>query len=519
VAFQFYDRDGNFAGGIVAPPSATASQGLSEAGSSSVSAPYAAWKGLIPEDFRMFLMELMGPFGEHLPHGRWLTCTHDQIIPGNMVAAGNGLLEELRQGCLPPGYYASYRPVLDVLTRVLRASGTEWVLGDTSTAVNSFVTVNLEGQTFLGAVVELCSTSGNYFRHDGRSRVLDILTEPIEDVVATLVCAEGDLEVLPSTYGYAESPQVVINASEVLCGAYPSGGEYVREDSVSEVLYPQGDEILPAGFSFQHYTGGLAIVRNAATEVTAGVALCTGGLLRQAQFDTIAPLSNTEVSANGMLDATTAGGSLTSEVLNRPNDNFWNGGTLEIGGVSYPVQGHIGNTITGGWGAFEARTEFKISKNFPYDAEKVTEARQALVDAVVGKLLANAQAALQVSVTARGLNVVLHPGDAVRLECVGQVEFEDALTMMRQQFTFDTLNRTFIVISVTAEVTATDVIYQLDLTDTMRLLPTEVGIREIHELMKQRNYARKRTFAIVSSEAPSMKYGGMMWVDTSGDDE
>jgi len=519
VIFQFYDRDDGFAGGIVAPPSATTTQGLSEAGSSSVSAPYAAWKDLIPEDFRMFLMEIMGPFGELLPYGRWLTCTHDQIIPGNMVAGGNGVLEELRQGCLPPGYYASFRPVLDVLAQILLASGTEWVLGDTSTAVNSFITANLEGQTFLGALVELCSMSGNYFRHNGHSRVLDILTEPVGGVVATLVCAEGDLEVLPTTYGYVEAPQIVINASEVLCGVYPEGGEHVREDSVSEPLRPVGNEELPEGFSFQHFAGGLAVVLNASTVVSAGVTLCTGGLLRQASFDTIEPLSNTEVTANGTLDAATAGNSITSEVLNRPNNGFWTEGVLEIGGISYPVQGHMGNTVYGGWGAFALGTEFKISKSFPYDQEKVNEARQALVDAAVGRLLANDQAALQVSVTARGLDVVLHPGDLVRLECVGHVEFEDALTMWRRQYTFDDLNRNFVVVNVTAEVTATDVIYQLDLTDTMRLLPTDVGVRELHELMKQRRYARKRTFAVVSGDAPSITYGGMMWVDTSGADE
>ena len=505
MSIAFYDRDGLIAGTLEDPLQLISGLRLSEAAETVVTAPYATWRDQLPADFRMYLVVPIGPKGEQLPLGRWITINHSKVFPGTATAGVRCLLEELREGSLPEGYYVSYRPVLSIIEDILNRSGTDWVLGDTSTASNGYITANLATKTHLGAIVELCAMTGNYFRHDGVSRVLDILTEPLSpDPVATCVSADADLEYLPATYGYIEDIQGDIDTSEIVRAAYPEGGEQTREDGSTEPLRLTGKETLPTGFAFQRIDGGLAIVNTAVSS----------GLVRNVRFSAISPLSNTEVSVTGTSEGGGIG-TIICEALNRPNNDFWTGGIMTTNEVEYNVNSHIGARISGNWSsAYPVGQVFQVTRSFDYDFEKVQEAQQVLADAVVGHLMAMAGASFQVTLQVRGLSLIPLPGQYIRIECAGHVLFEDALTMYRQLYSFEQLTDDFVVISVEMDIRPSGIIYNLTLSDQLRLLPTEEGVRELYGLMQQNAAVRKRILAVVGDTEPSLVWPGMLWVDT-----
>jgi len=507
VPIAFYDRDDQIAGTLENLQQLSVSLRLNEAGQVTALAPYAVWRDQLPADFRMYLLVPTGPGSVQLPHGRWLTCGHSEEIPHSAAASGHDLLEELREGSLPEGYYVSYRPVLDVIEAILVRSGTDWVLGDVSTASDADISVDLRTKTYLGAIVELCTMTGNYFRHDGVSRELDILTEPLStDPVATCVSADADLEYLPATYGYIQSLQGDIDTSEVLRAAYPEGGEYVREDGSSEVLRPTGEEELPVGFSFQRLGGGLAIVNTA----------IDSGLIRNVTFSAISPLTNTEISVSGEVEGGGLG-TIICEALNRPNNDFWAESVLSVGDeLEFNVYSNDGPRISGDWTTtYPVGQAFSVTKSFDHDPDAIAEAQQTLVDAVVGRLQACATAAFQVVVEVRGLPTFPLPGQYVRVECASHVEFQDALTMYRRLYSFEPLTDNFVVTSVDMDVRPEGILYKLELSDRLRLLPTEEGVRELYHLMRQPGSVPKRVLAIVSDTEPSLMWPGMIWVDTS----
>lgn len=475
MAFQVYAADGSYIGGIETPGLQRTTHALSQAGTFEVSAPYTVWRALMDlPDFGSYYVALIGPHGEELLVGRWLNRSDDLDAPGNMLARGNDLLEELRREELPLGYYVTTQPVLSVLADLLSFSGTGWSLGDTSAASNGNVSANLEGDTYLAAAVSLCSMTGNYFRARN-NRTIDVFAvPPNSEPVATLVCAVPDDE-LPPTFGRVVEPKVDVDASEVLRAVFPEGGTYNKEDEGTDSLRPVGDETLPDGFSFQRIGGALAIVNDAVVQ----------GLLRSARFDAIEPLSNTEASASGTVEAS-GPGYVTCEALRRPNNNFWVGGVLKLGeGAEYPVTGHSGDTVTGSWGTLAVGSGFSVRRKFEYDPDEVAAARQTLVDAAVGHLKAHDSYEFQLTLAVHNLRGVIPcPGDVVRLECLGYAALEDALTAERSVFTWDDFAGDLVVISVSTEAYGEEIVFLLDLSNELRLLPTDEGLREIQEMQQ-----------------------------------
>lgn len=476
---QIYNADGDFVGAIERPRSYTCALALSEAGSLEVSAPYVEWRDLFTiEDFSSHIVEIIGPAGEEVLRGRWLVSGHTPLDPGQLAVEGTDLLEELRTSVLPPDYVVSYVPLLTLLTVLLESSDSDWVLGDTSRALNSYVTEDFSGMTYLEAVLEACRVTGNYCRHDGWNRTLDVFTTAFTDYAAYLVAAQPDdpdaagVGGLPSKYGLIEGqPQVDVDASEVLRAVFAQGASFLDETNKEQLLTPTGEETLPAGFSFETLQGQMAIVNDAVTT----------GLLRVAEFALIRPLSNTDITAQGEVQASGPNW-IESNTLRRPNDGFWDGSTLNVQDLEYTVGGHSGRRITGNWGTLAVGTEFAVVQSFDYDADAIEQARQSLVNAAVGRLKAHGDLSYELSLAVTGLKgTTVLPGDTVRLDVVGNVELYDALTAIRKHHVWSGAHADMVVVRVQKTLRGSEIAYRFDLANALGLLPTEEGLREIQE--------------------------------------
>ena len=415
-------------------------------------------------------VRLYGADGAQLMHGIWLTRDDDTGVPGVMEMQGNDLLEELRWPCLAPDFYISHYPVLDAISWLLTQSGTEWVIGDTSNAVDTDVSVNLGGKSYLEAVLELAELSGNYLRHDGVTRSLDVLAEPFE-TAAYLRGMEADDEALPAKSGRIVSPiSLTIDAGSVLRAVYPQGGSIIDEDGNETVVRPLGNETLPVGFSFGRLNGQIAILNDSVIT----------GLIRVAEYSLIEPLSNRTVTVSGNVE--TGGiGYLRCEALRRPNDGFWSGATIELADVEYTISTHSGDAITGDWPAVAVSDEFNVKHEFEFDAAAEAGARQDLVYAACGLLRSSAEPAQQLSVNVEGLNATVKPGDTVRLEWVATVETRNAITDELERYLLESFYGDMVVSSVSMLV-GTKTIHTLNLVRSLELLPTESGVREMRVL-------------------------------------
>lgn len=503
---QIWNRDGDFLGGLQQRHTFTAEHFLSEAGNITIEAPYSAWRELISGDMRHALVEVTGPAGERVLRGRWLSRGDEPEAPATMVGYCADLLEELRLPCIAPEYYVTHHPVINALRELFSMSGTDWVLGDTSRAANTAVSANLAGTSYLEAIIELCMQSGNYFRHDGWNRELDVFMAPFPQVVAYLVCANPSDE-LPSGRGRVETLRPDEDGADVLMAVWPEGGNYRTAEAEDRVLRPSGTEDLPAGFTFRSMGGQIAIANDAVEQ----------GLVRVADFHRIQALSNLVLSASGYVESSIPG-SITSEALRRPEGDFWRDGVLEIAGQEHEIAYHGGEMISGGWGqAFLVGVPFTVRKSFPEDKDALEETRQDLVDAACGLLRERQDTAFEIEVGVSGLGGgLVKPGDTVRLECLGHVKLYDALTGEVSGYVWDDFRGDHVVISAATELRGTGLFHTFSLSDRLRLLPTTTGLREVLSLspLGRGREARKRVFMVVRDEEPVLTWAGMAWVDT-----
>ena len=506
MTVQVWDNsDADFLGRLAESVGITVELSLSEAGTFSAVAPYGAWRelmGIVP-NFQH--VRRYGADGTELMHGIWVTRDDDTGIPGQMDRRGNDLLEELREPCLAPDFYISHYPVVQAITWLLAQSGTDWEVGETSTAIPAYVSANLGGRSYLEAILELAEMSGNYVRHDGINRLLDVFAEPYA-AVAYLRGMEADDESLPAGSGRIISPiALMVDTGEVLRGVYPQGGSVIDEDGNESVLRPIGEELLPAGFTFSRLGGQVAIINGSVSK----------GLIRLAEYPLIEPLSNRTISVNGSVEAGGAG-YIISEALRRPNDGFWTGGTAEIADVEYVVGSHSGDRISGDWGAATVGSPFTVKRSFEYDLTAENETRQDLVDAATGLLRAKAAPSQQWSVTVESLNATVKPGDKVRLEWVATVETMNAITDELERYLLESFYGDLVVAGVTAMV-GPKTLHKLDLVRSLSLLPTETGIREMRLLTRaERKHADNRIIiGSIGDTAPLLTWPGQAWVDTS----
>ena len=505
MTVQVWDNaDTDFIGRLAEYTGITVELLLSEAGSFSASAGYAAWRDLMEVVPNFHHVRLYGADGTQLMHGIWLTRDDDTGVPGVMDMQGNDLLEELRPPCLTPEFYISHYPIIDALEWLLAQSGTDWVIGDTSTAIATTVSANIGGESYLAAILQLLELSGNYMRHDGVNRVLDVFAEPYA-VAAYLYGLQPDDADLPTRSGRIVSPvKLTMDTGEVLRGVYPQGGSVIDQDGNEAVLRPTGNEELPAGFSFSRLGGHVAVINDGVTV----------GLVRLAEYQQIEPLSNRIVTVSGNVE-TGGAGYLRCEALRRPNDGFWSGAAIELAGVEYIISTHSGDVITGGWPATTVGDEFKVERSFEYDASAENDARQDLVDAVCGLLRAKAAPLQVLSIGVEGLQGTVKPGDKVHLAWVATVETRDAITDELERFLLETFHGEMVVASVTAMVSATTQ-HTLELVRDLALLPTESGVREMRYLTRSaRRHANNRIMAVVSDTEPSLSWPGLLWMDTS----
>jgi len=444
---------------------------LSEAGQFSVSAPYAEWRDLMEITPNFQYVRLYGADGTELMRGIWLTRDDDTGVPGHLEMGGVDLLEELRAPCLPPDFYISHYPAVDAITWLLEQSGTDWGIGDTTLAAEGYVSVNIGGETYLSAILEIAELSGNYVRHNGTTRALDVFATA-HPVVATILGMLSDDEELPTATGrIIDAPSLTVDTGEVLLGVYPQGGSIIDEDGNERALRPTGAEQLPTGYSFSRIGGHVAIVNDAVSK----------GMWRIAEYPLIEPLSNRTVTASGEVEAT-GNNWISCEALRRPNDGFWREGTLTIADTEYDIATHIGPIVTGAWGTQALGAPFSVEREFEYDADAEEDARQDLVDAAVGFMSANAEAAQQLSVTVEGLQgVTVRPGDQVRLEWIATVETQDLATDELTRYIYQAFRGALVVSSVSISV-AEKTLHTLDLVKDLQLIPTESGLREIQAL-------------------------------------
>ena len=504
MPIQIWNRGGDFLGGLQQRHSFVTEHFLSEAGSIEIEAPYSTWRDLISGDMRHALVEVTGPNGERVLRGRWLSRGDEPEAPAAMVGYCADLLEELRLPCIAPEYYVAHHSILAVLAELLSLSDTGWVLGDTGLAADIEVSANLAGMSFLEAIIDLCQQSGNHFRYDGWNRVLDVFAEPFPDVAAYLVCANPD-DALPPGRGRVEMLRPDMEGAEVLRAVWPEGGNYKTDKDEDKTLRPLGTEELPEGFSFESVGGQIAIANDAVDY----------GLARVADFHRIQPLSNVGVDASGFVEMSGVG-SITSEALRRPEGSFWLDGILEVGGQEYEILHHGAEMISGGWNqAFPAGTPFSVRKSFPGDAGAVEEARQDLVNAACGLLTERQDDAFEINVSVTGLGAgLVKPGDTVRLECVGHVKLFDALTGEVGEHLWDGFRGDLVVISVGVEVRGTQLLHTFDLSDRLRLLPTDTGLREMRVLsppgsMRARARGSGRRYTVnVANTDPGCASGG-----------
>lgn len=444
---------------------------LSAAGHFSASAPYGQWRSLMEVTPGFQYVRLYGADGTELMHGLWLTRDDDTGVPGHLEMGGADLLEELRAPCLPPDFYISHYPAVDAISWLLAQSGTDWEVGDTSLAAVGYVSVNLGGETYLSAILEIAEVSGNYVRHNGLTRSLDIFATPHPVVATILGMLPDDQELAAATGRIIDAPSLTVDTGEVLQAVYPQGGSIIDEDGNEEALRPTGFEDLPTGFVFSRAGGQVAVVNDTVTI----------GLWRIAEYPLIEPLSNRAITASGDIDAT-GNNWITCEALRRPNDGFWTGGTLVIGEEEYGIATHSGATVTGDWGSQAVGAPFSVERLFEYDADAEDEARQDLVDAAVGFLSANSEAAQQLSVTIEGLQgVTLRPGDQVRLEWIATVETQDLTTDELTRYIYNSFRGDLVISSVRVSVGAKTQ-HTLGLVKELQLIPTESGLREIQQL-------------------------------------
>lgn len=468
MTVQVWDnQDDAFLGRLTYHREITTELMLSEAGRFSASAPYTEWRDLMEITPNFQYVRLYGVDGTELMCGIWLT--RDDDTAGHLEMGGVDLLEELRAPCLPPDFYISHYPAVDAISWLLEQSGTDWEIGDTTLAAAGYVSVNLGGESYLSAVLEIAELSGNYVRHNGISRSLDVFATPFP-VVATVMGMLSDDEELPAATGrIVQAPSLTIDTGEVLRGVYPQGGSIIDADGNERVLRPGGSEDLPTGFSFSRVGGQVAIVNDTVTV----------GLWRIAEYALIEPLSNRTVTASGEIEAS-GNNFITCEALRRPNDGFWRGGVLTVADTEYDIATHSGATVTGGWGTQPVGAPFSVERVFEHDAGVEDEARQDLVDAAVGFLSANGEVAQQLSLAVEGLQAI-RPGDQVRLEWIATVETQDLATDELTRYILDSFRGDLVVSSVSVSVGA-KTLHTLELVKDLQLIPTESGLREIQEL-------------------------------------
>lgn len=506
MTVQVWDNvDTDFLGRLAEAVSITVELSLSEAGTFSAVAPYGAWRELMEIVPNFQHVRLYGADGTELMHGIWVTRDDDTGIPGQMDMRGNDLLEELREPCLPPDFYISHYPVVEGITWLLAQSGTDWVIGDTTTAIAADVSANLSGRSYLEAVLELAELSGNYIRHDGLTRSLDVFADPYA-VVAYLRGIEADDVALPSGSGRIVSPiSLMVDTGDVLRGVYPQGGSVIDEDGNESVLRPTGEETLTAGLSFSRLRGQVTILNDSVSK----------GLIRLAEYSPIEPLSNRTISVSGNVEVGGTG-FLRSEALRRPNDGFWTGGTVEIADVEYLVSSHTGASISGSWPAVAVGVPFDVKRSFEYDLDAENDARQDLVDAASGLLRSKAEPSQQLSVTLEGLNATVKPGDQVRLEWVATVETMNIITDELERYLLESFYGELVVAGVTAMV-GPKTLHKLDLVRSLELLPTETGIREMQHLTRgiRRHADNRIIIGSIGDTAPLLTWPGQAWIDTS----
>jgi hypothetical protein len=507
MTVQVWGPDGaTFLGRLLGFSEITCELSLSEAGTFTASAPYAGWCELLTYEPGFHQVRCYATNGDEVLRGIWLTRDDNLAVPGEMAMAGNDLLEELRAPCLPPDFYVTNYPALEAVYWLLEQSGTAWELGDTGRASAGNVSANLGGQSYLEAVLQIAELSGNYIRHNGVDRLLDVLAEPYT-VLAYLRGLEADDEELPVNAGRVVPPiSLTVDTGEVLQAVYASGGSVMDKDGNEDALRPKGNEDLPAGFSFTRIRGQVAIVNDSVLV----------GLIRPRDYPEIEPLSNRTVSVSGAVESTGAG-AITCESLRRPNDNFWGGGALEINDTEYAVNYSSGPTIGGSWTAtFALGTSFSVKRVFPYDAVAEDDARQDLVNAAVGYLKANSRPAQQLSVTVHGLRQRLAPGDKVRLEWVAGLDTRNVITDEIEKHLLESFYGELVVSSVQT-VIREQTSHVLGLVRDLSLLPTDTGVREMRNLIAGgRRNANNRIMSIVGDSEPLQTWPGMIWMDTVG---
>lgn len=506
MTVQVWDnQDDAFLGRLTKYREITTELMLSEAGQFSASAPYAEWRELMEITPNFQYVRLYGADGTELMRGIWLTRDDDTGVPGHLEMGGVDLLEELRAPCLPPDFYISHYPAVDAISWLLEQSGTDWEIGDTTLAAVGYVSVNLGGETYLSAVLEVAELSGNYVRHNGITRSLDVFATAFP-VVATILGMLTDDEELPTATGrIIQAPSLTVDTGEVLLGIYPQGGSVIDRDGNESTLRPTGQEDLVAGLSFSRVGGQVAIVNDAVSN----------GVWRIAEYTSIEPLSNRSITASGEIEAS-GNNWITCEALRRPNNDFWRGGTLTVAEVEYDIATHSGATVTGAWGIQPVGASFSVERSFEYDEDAEDEARQDLVDAASGLLIANAEPSQQLSVTVEGLQGVrVRPGDQVRLEWVATVETQDLATDELTRYLLDSFRGDLVVASVSAQVGAKTQ-HTFELAKTLQLIPSESGLREIQNLVQTtRRHANNRIMARASDTEPLATWPGLLWMDMS----
>ena len=506
MTVQIWSADGEtFYGRLTYYSEITTELVLSEAGEFSASAPYGAWRDLMELIPSSNHVRLYAADGTELMRGKWLTRDDDPGLPGSMRMSGLDLLAELRVPCLPPDFYISNYDVVSAITWLLDDSGTGWAIGDTSNAVAGYVSVNLGGKSILEAILELAETTGNYVRHDGLTRSLDVFGSAF-DLTAYLYGVCPDDEAMPVNAGRVVPPvSLTMDAGDIVGIVYPQGGSVIDKSGNESKLYPDGTEELPSGFSFSLLRGQWAIVNDAVS----------AGLVRIAEFDMIEPLSNRQMTASGSIEST-GNGHITSESLRRPNDGFWTGGIITVGAVGYPITNHSGSTISGAWGTLAVGGGFVVTQSFEYSASAEADARQSLVDAACGLLRARAAASQQLSIAVEGLVTRVKPGDTIELAWVATVETEDIITDELERFILTEFNGELIVASVTTGV-AENTITTLGLVKSLELLPTQTGVREMRYLAMpaQGRVDQRSIIGGIGSDEPLLTWPGMTWIDTS----
>lgn len=473
---QVWDRTGTkFYGQLMEPGKGGITMAINQAASIDISAPYEKWREIMSITPRFHRLIVTGPNGEAMITGYWHTRDDDPHVPGSMAIGGSGLLDELRVPCLPTEYVFQDQSVLGILAGILSyADG--WSLGDTSLAQDVLLSASFSGETVLDSFITICESTGHFMRCDSKTRKIDVFAEPFPEIVANIVVAAPEVELeLPSGVGRILEASATEDCGELLRAVVPIGADYKDQTDKDKILQLTGNEELPSGFSFEQIAGQLCVVNDAVDY----------GLVRQVEFQNVAALSNTEVSASGAIESSGAG-TITSVACRRPNDGFWEGGVLEIIETEYRVAGHSGDTVSGQWPEFTDGTPFTLRKEFPYDESAITEARDALVAASTGYLKQNSEPKALINVVVTGLDRMPLPGEQVHLECVAFAEVRDKLTDTVSRFLHDGFYGDMIVIVSEAQFGTPDLRFGMDLSNKLAQGPTDPGVSELRTLTPKR---------------------------------